>query len=72
MGSDAMKNSPPVLHGNEWEWPSDGGADAWPDYLKGIPVRRLLRQIESSDVPWFRRDSNGGYQIFDKEKGGRA
>ncbi len=49
-----MKNVPPVLHGNEWDWPSDGSPDAWPDYLKEIPVRRLLRQAESVDAPLVR------------------
>jgi len=51
-----MKNVPPVLHGNEWDWPSDGSADAWPDYLKEIPVRRLIRQAEALDAPFVRRD----------------
>ena len=51
-----MKNVPPVLHGNEWDWPSDGSADAWPDYLKEIPVRRLLRQAERLDAPLVRAD----------------
>ncbi len=46
-----MKNVPPVLHGNEWDWPSDGSAEAWPEYLKEIPVRQLLRQVEYSDAP---------------------
>jgi hypothetical protein len=45
-----MKNVPPVLHGNEWDWPSDGSAEAWPEYLKEIPVRQLLRQVEYSDA----------------------
>lgn len=51
-----MKNVPPVLHGNEWDWPSDGSADAWPDYLKEIPVRRLIRQAEALDAPFVRCD----------------
>lgn len=50
MGSGDMKNAPPVLHGNEWDWPSDGSSDAWPDYLRGIPVRRLLREAGSLDA----------------------
>ena len=50
-GSDAMKNVPPVLHGNEWDWASDGSAEAWPEYLKEVPFRRLLRQAESVDAP---------------------
>jgi len=49
-----MKNVPPVLHGNEWDWPSDGSADAWPEYLKEIPVRRLMRQAEVLDAPFVR------------------
>jgi len=53
-----MKNVPPVLHGNEWDWPSDGNADAWPDYLKEIPVRRLIRQAETSDGPFVRWDGS--------------
>lgn len=53
-----MKNAPPVLHGNEWEWPSDGGSDAWPDYLKEIPVGRLIRQAERLDAPFTRRDGS--------------
>jgi hypothetical protein len=61
-----MKNVPPVLHGNEWDWPSDGSADAWPDYLNEIPVRRLLRQAESLDVPYVRADdSYRGRKFFD-------
>ena len=61
-----MKNVPPVLHGNEWDWPSDGSSDAWPDYLKEIPVRRLLRQAESWDVPLVRaEDSCRGRRILD-------
>jgi hypothetical protein len=51
-----MKNLPPVLHGNEWDSPSDGSADAWPDYLKEIPVRRLIRQAEALDAPFVRCD----------------
>ena len=51
-----MKNVPPVLHGNEWDWPSDGSADAWPEYLKEIPVRRLIRQAEALDAPFVRCD----------------
>ena len=51
-----MKNLPPVLHGNEWDRPSDGSADAWPDYLKEIPVHRLLRQAEILDAPFLRRN----------------
>jgi hypothetical protein len=46
-----MKTLPPVLHGRDWEWPSDGGFDAWPDFLGRIPVRRLLRQAETLDAP---------------------
>ena len=53
-----MKNVPPVLHGNEWDWPSDGSADAWPDYLKEIPVRRLIRQAEHVDAPFMRGDGS--------------
>ena len=53
-----MKNAPPVLHGNEWDWPSDGNSDAWPDYLKEIPVRRLIRQVEHVDAPFIRRDGS--------------
>ena len=53
-----MKNVPPVLHGNEWDGSSDGSADAWPDYLREIPVRRLLRQVEILDAPLFPEDSD--------------
>ena len=53
-----MKNAPPVLQGNEWDWPSDGSADAWPDYLKEIPVWRLLRQAERMDAPLVRGDDS--------------
>ncbi len=53
-----MKNVPPVLHGNEWDWPSDGSADAWPDYLKEIPVRRLIRQAEGLDAGFISRDDS--------------
>jgi hypothetical protein len=60
-----MKNVPPVLHGNEWNWPSDGSADAWPDYLYEIPVRRLLRQAERMDAPLMRGDDSGrGRKVF--------
>jgi hypothetical protein len=55
-GSNAMKNVPPVLHANEWDWSFDGRADAWPDYLKEIPVWRLLRQAEYMDSPFGSRD----------------
>ena len=54
-----MKNVPPVLHGNEWDWPSDGSADAWPDFMKEIPVRRLIRQAEVLDAPLTRWDNSG-------------
>jgi hypothetical protein len=54
-----MKNGPPVLHGNEWDRPSDGSADAWPDYLKEIPVRRLIRQAEALDAPLARWNDSG-------------
>ena len=61
-----MKNAPPVLHGNEWDWPSDGSSDAWPAYLKDIPVRRLLRQAEFLDAPLVRGDeSNRGRKVVD-------
>ena len=61
-----MKNVPPVLHGNEWDWPSDGSADAWPDYLKGIPVRRRIRQAEALDTPLVRwEDSDPRYKFCD-------
>jgi len=53
-----MKNVPPVLNGNEWDWPSDGGAEAWPEYLKEIPVRRLLQQVESLDAGLTWRDDS--------------
>ena len=59
-----MKNLPPVLHGNEWEWPSDGSSDAWPDYLKEIPVCRLLRQGEHLDAP-FSRGSYPERKVFE-------
>ena len=60
-----MKNVPPVLHGNEWDWPSDGGAEAWPDYLADIPVRRLLRQAEILDAPLDRKeDFDRGRWVF--------
>ena len=51
-----MKNMPPVLHGSEWEWPSDGSANAWPDYLGEIPVRRLIHQAEALDAVLVRQD----------------
>ena len=61
-----MKNVPPVLHGNEWDWPSDGSADAWPEYLKEIPVPRLLRQAERVDAPLVRGDDScRGRRIMD-------
>jgi hypothetical protein len=49
-----MKNVPPVLRANEWEWSFDRSADAWPHYLKEIPVWRLLRQAEYMDSPLVR------------------
>jgi hypothetical protein len=52
----AMKNVPPVLHGNEGDRPSDGNADAWPDYLNEIPVQRLIRQAEAVDATLVRWD----------------
>jgi hypothetical protein len=61
-----MKNAPPVLHGNEWDWPSDGSEGAWPDYLKAIPVRRLLRQVEVMDTPLIgNRGSRFGRKAVD-------
>jgi hypothetical protein len=49
-----MKCVPPVLHGRDWDWPSDGDAEAWPEYLGRIPVPRLIRQAEPRDnLPQF-------------------
>ena len=59
-----MKNVPPVLHGNEWDWPSDGNADAWPDYLKEISVRRLIRQAEALYAPIVRWNDSGRWCKF--------
>lgn len=44
-----MKCGPPVLHGKDWDWPSDGG-EAWPEYLGRIPIRRLIHQEEARDT----------------------
>ena len=50
-----MKHLPPVLHGRDWDLPSDGGFEAWPEFLGRIPVRKILRQARTLDAPLLYR-----------------
>lgn len=57
-----MKCGPPVLHGRDWDWPSDGSEEAWPEYLGRMPVRRLFHQVESRDTVPQHPSDHGEYR----------
>lgn len=56
-----MNSVPPTKGGRIWDWPTDGGFEALPEYFREIPKDKLFDQVEREDTPFrVRRDDDQG------------
>ena len=56
-----MNSVPPTQDGRIWDWPTDGGVEALPEYFREIPKDRLFDQVEYVDTRFgVRRDDDQG------------
>lgn len=54
-----MNSVPPTQGGRIWDWPSDGGFEALPEYFREIPKDKLFGQTEWGDTRYgVRRDDD--------------
>ena len=56
-----MNSLPPTKGGRIWDWPTDGGFEALPEYFREIPKEKLFGQTEREDTRFgVRRDDDQG------------
>lgn len=45
-----MNSVPPTKGSPIWDWPTDGGFEALPEYFRAIPKDKLFSQVEWEDT----------------------